>query len=205
MSRFGTRSKNDEIGMSLFGTRSKNDEIRQNRNVPIRNSVKNDEIRQNRNVPIRNSTEIKYLQNLFYYFFQVLHSILIFYYSSFLVGTLYVYNASTIFDVSTVDFYSRGFIQHFYAIFISFFWSRHYPFSKKCHLAIREKGVFALWLYLSFMGLASSFILVYWFFVLRVNVSKDQSRLDQGSVDLADFHRVCSVFHADSRGAIRFS
>ena len=40
---------------------------------------------------------------------------------------------------------------------------------------------------------------------LRVNVSKDQSRYKQGSVDLADFHRGCSVFHADSHGAIRFS
>ena len=82
---------------------------------------------------------------------------------------------------------------------------RFHPLSKKCHLAIREKGVFALWLYLSFMGLASSFILVYGFFALRVNVSKDQIRLDQGSVDLADFHICCSVFHADSRGAIHFS
>ena len=41
--------------------------------------------------------------------------------------------------------------------------------------------------------------------ILRVNVSKDQSRYKQGSVDLADFHIFCSVFHADSHGAIRFS
>ena len=40
---------------------------------------------------------------------------------------------------------------------------------------------------------------------LRVNVSKDQSRCFQRSSDLADFHIYCSVFHADSRGAIRFS
>ena len=40
---------------------------------------------------------------------------------------------------------------------------------------------------------------------LRVNVRKDQSRCFQGSVDLADFHVYCSVFHADSRGAICFS
>ena len=40
---------------------------------------------------------------------------------------------------------------------------------------------------------------------LRVNVSKDQSRCFQGSVNLADLHIYCSVFHADSRGAIRFS
>ena len=40
---------------------------------------------------------------------------------------------------------------------------------------------------------------------LRVNVSKDQSRYKQGSVDLADFHIYCSVFHADSRGVVCFS
>ena len=40
---------------------------------------------------------------------------------------------------------------------------------------------------------------------LRVNVTKDQSRCFQGSVDLADFHMSCSVFYADSHGAIRFS
>ena len=40
---------------------------------------------------------------------------------------------------------------------------------------------------------------------LRVNVTKDQSRCFQGSSDLADFHIFCSVFHADSRGDIRFS
>ena len=43
------------------------------------------------------------------------------------------------------------------------------------------------------------------FFNLRVNVSKDQSRYKQGSVDLADFHTYCSVFHANSRGDNRFS
>ena len=42
-------------------------------------------------------------------------------------------------------------------------------------------------------------------FLLRVNVSIIQSDAEQGSVDLADFHIYCSVFHADSRGAIRFS
>ena len=42
-------------------------------------------------------------------------------------------------------------------------------------------------------------------FTLRVNVSKDQSSADQGSVDLADFHIYSTVFHADSHGAIRFS
>ena len=41
--------------------------------------------------------------------------------------------------------------------------------------------------------------------VLRVNVRIIQSGAEQGSVDLADFHIYCSVFHADSRGAIRFS
>ena len=42
-------------------------------------------------------------------------------------------------------------------------------------------------------------------YYLRVNVSIIQSDAEQGSVDLADFHIYCSVFHADSRGAIRFS
>ena len=40
---------------------------------------------------------------------------------------------------------------------------------------------------------------------LRVNVSIIQSDAEQGSVDLADSHMYCSIFHADSRGAIRFS
>ena len=40
---------------------------------------------------------------------------------------------------------------------------------------------------------------------LRVNVRIIQSGAEQGSVDLADFHIYSSVFHADSRGAIRFS
>ena len=40
---------------------------------------------------------------------------------------------------------------------------------------------------------------------LRVNVSIIQSDAEQGSVDLADFHIYSTVFHADSRGAIRFS
>ena len=40
---------------------------------------------------------------------------------------------------------------------------------------------------------------------LRVNVRIIQSGEEQGSVDLADFHIFCSVFHADSRDAIRFS
>ena len=40
---------------------------------------------------------------------------------------------------------------------------------------------------------------------LRVNVSIIQSDAEQGSLDLADFHIFCSVFHADHRGAIRFS
>ena len=44
----------------------------------------------------------------------------------------------------------------------------------------------------------------YLLFELRVNVSKDQSRYKQESADLADSHIYCSVFHADSRGAIRF-
>ena len=35
--------------------------------------------------------------------------------------------------------------------------------------------------------------------------TKDRSRLDQGSVDLADFHIYYSIFHADHRGAISFS
>ena len=42
-------------------------------------------------------------------------------------------------------------------------------------------------------------------FNLRVNVRIIQSDAEQGSVDLTDFHIHCSVFHADSRGAIRFS
>ena len=42
-------------------------------------------------------------------------------------------------------------------------------------------------------------------FSLGVNFSKDQSRRFQGSVDLANFHIYSTVFHADSRGAIRFS
>ena len=41
--------------------------------------------------------------------------------------------------------------------------------------------------------------------ITRVNVSKDQSRCFQGSVDLADFHIYCSVFHADHHGVICFS
>ena len=40
---------------------------------------------------------------------------------------------------------------------------------------------------------------------LRVNISKDQSRYKQGSTNRTDFHIYCSVFHADSHGAIRFS
>ena len=40
---------------------------------------------------------------------------------------------------------------------------------------------------------------------LRVIVRKDQSRRFQGSVDLVDFHIYNTVFHAGSRGAIRFS
>ena len=40
---------------------------------------------------------------------------------------------------------------------------------------------------------------------LRVNVRTIQSDAEQGSLDLADFHIYCSVFHADSHGAIRFS
>ena len=40
---------------------------------------------------------------------------------------------------------------------------------------------------------------------LRVNVSIIQSDAEQGSLDLADFDIFCSVFHADSHGAIRFS
>ena len=40
---------------------------------------------------------------------------------------------------------------------------------------------------------------------LRVNVRIIQSGAEQGSVDLADLHISCSVFHADSRDAIRFS
>ena len=43
------------------------------------------------------------------------------------------------------------------------------------------------------------------FFFLRVNVRTIQSGAEQGSVDLADSHIYCSVFHADSRGVIRFS
>ena len=41
--------------------------------------------------------------------------------------------------------------------------------------------------------------------ILRVNVRTIQSGAEQGSVDLADFHVYSTVFHADSRGAIRFS
>ena len=41
--------------------------------------------------------------------------------------------------------------------------------------------------------------------ILRVNVRIIQSGAEQGPVDLADFHIYCSVFHADSRSAIRFS
>ena len=41
--------------------------------------------------------------------------------------------------------------------------------------------------------------------ILRVNVRTIQSGAEQGSVDLTDFHIYCSVFHADSRGAIHFS
>ena len=37
-----------------------------------------------------------------------------------------------------------------------------------------------------------------------MNVRTIQSGAEQGSVDLIDFHIYCSVFHADSRGAIRF-
>ena len=40
---------------------------------------------------------------------------------------------------------------------------------------------------------------------LRANVRTIQSGAEQGSLDLADSHIYCSVFHADSRGAIRFS
>ena len=40
---------------------------------------------------------------------------------------------------------------------------------------------------------------------LRVNVRIIQSGAEQGFLDLADFHISCSVFHADSRDAIRFS
>ena len=42
-------------------------------------------------------------------------------------------------------------------------------------------------------------------FFLRVNVRIIQSGAEQGSVDLADFHIYSTVFHADSRSAIRFS
>ena len=45
----------------------------------------------------------------------------------------------------------------------------------------------------------------YHFYYLRVNVRTIQSGAEQGSVDLADFHVYSTVFHADSRGAIRFS
>ena len=41
--------------------------------------------------------------------------------------------------------------------------------------------------------------------ILKVNVKKNQSDAEQGSVDLADFHITYTVFRADSRGAIRFS
>ena len=41
--------------------------------------------------------------------------------------------------------------------------------------------------------------------VLRMNVSKDQSRYKQGSANRADFHIYGSVFNADHRGAVRFS
>ena len=41
--------------------------------------------------------------------------------------------------------------------------------------------------------------------LLRVNVRIIQSGAEQGSVDLADFHVYSTVFHADFRGAIRFS
>ena len=40
---------------------------------------------------------------------------------------------------------------------------------------------------------------------LRVNVRTIQNDAEQGSLDLADLHIYCSVFHADSHGAIRFS
>ena len=33
--------------------------------------------------------------------------------------------------------------------------------------------------------------------ILRVNIRIIQSGAEQGSVDLADFHIFCSVFHAD--------
>ena len=40
---------------------------------------------------------------------------------------------------------------------------------------------------------------------LRVNVRIIQSGAEQGPIDLSDLHVYSTVFHADSRGAIRFS
>ena len=40
---------------------------------------------------------------------------------------------------------------------------------------------------------------------LRVNVRTIQSGAEQGSVDLADFHICCSVFHTESLGKASFS
>ena len=40
---------------------------------------------------------------------------------------------------------------------------------------------------------------------LRVDVRTIQSGAEQGFVDLVDFHIYSTIFHADSRGAIRFS
>ena len=42
-------------------------------------------------------------------------------------------------------------------------------------------------------------------YFLRVDIGTIQSGVEQGSLDLADFHIYCSVFHANSRGARRFS
>ena len=75
-------------------------------------------------------------------------------------------SASLIFFISTNEHcLKNGFGKKGKDYFIWFFHVCHaVPSSpKKCHLAIREKGVFALWLYSSLTGLASSLILVYWF------------------------------------------
>ena len=42
-------------------------------------------------------------------------------------------------------------------------------------------------------------------FLLRVNVSKDQSLYKQGSANQVDFHIYCSVFHADHHSVVCFS